>query len=100
MKYFVDTLGIPPENLLKMGNRSGIFFDRGQVRKEITDQKTIDYFSKKLEERIPDKDFREFIELFLKWDPNDRILPINALRHQWIKDGMPEHLRNADMFYH
>ena len=55
MKYFVDTLGIPPEHLLASGNRAGIFFDRGEVRAEIMEQKTIDYFSKKLEERIPDK---------------------------------------------
>ena len=48
MKYFVDTLGVPPEHLLTSGNRAGIFFDRGEVRAQIMEQKTIDYFSKKL----------------------------------------------------
>ena len=55
MKYFVDTLGLPSENMLTSGTRAGIFFEKGKVKKEITEQKTIEYFSKKLEERIPDK---------------------------------------------
>ena len=30
----------------------------------------MDMFSKPLSERIEDKDFLQFIDCFLKWDPN------------------------------
>ena len=99
MKYLVDTLGLPPEELLLTGNRAGVFFEKSTLKAEINNLKTIDYFSKKLEERIPDADFREFISMFLQWRPSDRITPVDALRHKWIRDGMPAHLKNADVFY-
>ena len=60
--------------------------------------KTIDYFSKQLTERIPDPEFRSFVERFLKWNPRDRITPMEALKSDWIQEGIPEHLRKMEAF--
>lgn len=72
MKYMTDTLGLPPQHILNKGSRKSIFFDeQSKVKQEIKSlQSTMDMFSKPLSERIEDKDFLEFIECFLKWDPN------------------------------
>lgn len=99
MKYFVDTLGLPPAALLADGTRSNLFFEKGELKPAIRGLKTIDYFSKKLEERIPDEEFRNFILLFLRWIPQERASPTEALKHSWIKEGMPPHLRAKDIFY-
>jgi len=46
-----------------------------------------------LSERIPDVGFRSFLELFLKWDPKERISPQEALKHPWIVEGI---MKNKD----
>jgi len=51
-------------------------------------------FSKPLQERIEDVDFLSFINCFLKWAPEERISPIDALNHPWISKGLPEELKN------
>ena len=56
--------------MLSKGNRVEVFFNnKKDLKKEIAELKTIDYFSKKLEERIPDEAFRKFVERFLRWNP-------------------------------
>ena len=30
---------------------------------------------------------------FLKWDPNERISPLEALNHSWVSKGLPSELR-------
>jgi hypothetical protein len=58
MKYFVNTLGVPPETVVTRGSRAHLFFEKGALKKEISQLTTIDYFSKQFSERIPDRDFR------------------------------------------
>lgn len=48
MKYLVTTLGMPNEEVIGRGTRAEIFFDKGTLKKDILDLKTIDYFSKML----------------------------------------------------
>jgi serine/threonine protein kinase len=57
---------------------------------------TIEYFSKRFEDRIPDDNFRHFLSSFLKWDPKERITPVDALKSKWITDGMPENIKFAE----
>lgn len=61
MKYLVSCLGPPPESLLSKGTRSNIFFEKGVLKKEFTELKTIEYFSKLLCDRIQDVGFRIFL---------------------------------------
>ena len=49
----------------------------------------MDMFSKPLKERISDKDFLEFIQKFLHWDPKARISALDALNHPWVSKGLP-----------
>lgn len=88
IKYLTNTLGLPPAHIISRSSRADVFFSNGKLRESITSLETIDYFSKKLSERIENTQFREFIELFLKWDPKERITPQEALQHKWILEGM------------
>lgn len=94
----VNSLGPPPETLLNRGSRSNLFFEKGVLKKELSELKTIEYFSKLLCERIPDISFRIFLETFLRWDPKERTTPLEALKSKWIIEGMPEHLRSSEIF--
>lgn len=59
MKYFIDTLGPPPNKMIQLGSRSDVFFNNdNELKEEIRGLKTIDYFSKKLTERIVNEPFR------------------------------------------
>jgi hypothetical protein len=60
---------------------------------EISQLATIEYFSKQFAERIPDPSFREFLEGFLKWEPQERVTPVEALKSKWISEGMPENIK-------
>jgi dual specificity tyrosine-phosphorylation-regulated kinase 2/3/4 len=33
--------------------------------------------------------FVHFLKQILKWDPKDRITPLEALKHPWITFGLP-----------
>lgn len=35
---------------------------------------------------------------FLKWNPSERITPLEALKSDWVQKGTPEHLRNFETF--
>jgi serine/threonine protein kinase len=70
-----------------------LFFEKGALKKEIAQLSTIEYFSKQFSERIPDHNFREFLEGFLRWDPKERITPVEALKDKWISEGMPENIK-------
>lgn len=61
MKYLVNSIGLPPESMLNKGSRSNLFFEKGALKKEVAELKTIDYFSKLLCERIQDSGFRVFL---------------------------------------
>ena len=50
-------------------------------------------FSKPLTERIADPDFRDFIEYFLQWTPEERCTPVEALNHPWVTKGLPSELK-------
>lgn len=37
--------------------------------------------------------FVHFLKQILKWDPNDRITPAEALQHPWVTSGLPNEIR-------
>ena len=39
--------------------------------------------------RCHDRLFVDFIERCLRWDPDRRMRPHEALRHEWIKQAVP-----------
>jgi len=55
---------------------------RGKVRKPGT---------KVLEDILEcsDQSFVNFVERCLEWDPEKRMSPDEAIRHQWILEGLP-----------
>jgi len=36
-----------------------------------------------------DASFVNFVERCLEWDPEKRLTPDDAIRHQWILEGLP-----------
>ena len=87
----MEIMGTPPDHLLDKATRRKLFFDssnrprsvansRGKVRKAGT---------KKLASalRCSNKDFLDFLECCLQWDPTERYTPIQALQHPWILAG-------------
>ncbi|XP_024084693.1 dual specificity tyrosine-phosphorylation-regulated kinase 4-like isoform X3 [Cimex lectularius] len=87
----MELLGVPPEDLLLKASRKRLFFDsRGNPRS---------YFNSKGRKRIPgtltlalaircnDKLFVDFISKCLCWDANKRLVPEEAMRHEWLKSS-------------
>lgn len=52
-----------------------------------------------LKDLFEDSDFVEFLQKIFVWEPNKRINPIEALRHNWILKGIPEEIRNQHLEY-
>ena len=96
MKYMIDTLGLPQNDIIDSGCRKTVFFtEEGTIKPEITSlTTTMDMFSKPLQERVDNQDFLSFIEGFLRWDSRSRVSAIDALSHPWVSKGLPEELKN------
>lgn len=91
--YIMEVLDVPPKSVLAKGARSHLFFEEdgtpiitpnseGQRRYPNT---------KTLPEVLENNDplFISFIKKCLHWDPEKRITPEQALRDEWILDGLP-----------
>jgi dual specificity tyrosine-phosphorylation-regulated kinase 2/3/4 len=102
--YFSEILGVPSIELLRKGGRAHMFFERdgnpkeyknsrGKVRKPNT--KSLDW--------VLDCDDEKFLDLLtkcLEWDPCKRITSAEALRHEWIIEGLPTNILVHHMNLH
>ncbi|KAI9490138.1 kinase-like domain-containing protein [Zychaea mexicana] len=89
----MEVIGVPDRYLIERSSRRRLFFDssgnariipnsRGKKRRPGTK-------SVMQALRCHDRLFVDFIERCLRWDPDRRMRPHEALRHDWIKQGMP-----------
>lgn len=91
--YIMEILDVPPPTLLMQGARSHLFFERdgtpiitpnsrGKRRYPCT--KDIQQVME-----CDDRLFLDFIMRCLVWEPEKRMTPEEALRHEWVLDGLP-----------
>lgn len=83
--------GLPPQHILDQATRVKMFFDskgnprivpnsRGKKRRPGTKDLQMAL-------RTSEAKFVNFLEGCLKWDPRERFVPEDALRHEWILEG-------------
>jgi dual specificity tyrosine-phosphorylation-regulated kinase 2/3/4 len=88
----MEVLGVPPQSLLVQSTRKRLFFDGENGPKLITNSRG--------KRRIPgtktiqgvlkssDPAFTDFVTQCLTWNPETRLTPDAALKHQWIVEGI------------
>ncbi|KAJ3071946.1 Dual specificity tyrosine-phosphorylation-regulated kinase [Podochytrium sp. JEL0797] len=88
----MELKGVPPEYIIDRGSRRKLFFEHGQPR-SFTDSKgrkkrpatkTLSHVL-----RTTDVLFLDFLEKCLEWDPERRMKPAEALRHEWLVGFAP-----------
>ncbi|KAJ3072299.1 Dual specificity tyrosine-phosphorylation-regulated kinase [Podochytrium sp. JEL0797] len=88
----MELKGVPPEYIIDRGTRRKLFFEHGQPRSH-TDSKGHKRRpgSKSLRDvlRTSDVVFLDFLEKCLEWDPELRMKPEEALRHEWLVGFAP-----------
>ncbi|XP_017794428.1 PREDICTED: dual specificity tyrosine-phosphorylation-regulated kinase 2-like [Habropoda laboriosa] len=111
MARIIELLGMPPPQLLENAKRRKLFINsKGYPRYcsfvTMSDGSTVLHggYSKKGKGRGPpgsrdlryllkkcdDPYFLDFIHKCLKWDPEQRMTPVKALKHGWLRRRLPE----------
>ncbi|KAI8613224.1 kinase-like domain-containing protein [Chytriomyces sp. MP71] len=88
----MEVKGVPPEYIIDRGSRRKLFFDNGQPRsftnskgrKRRPATKSLSHIL-----RTTDVLFLDFIERCLEWDPERRMKPDEAMRHEWLSGFAP-----------
>lgn len=92
----MEVLDIPPKSVLDKGSRSHLFFEENgtPIITPNSEGKRRYPNTKCLEEVLENNDqlFLCFIRKCLHWDSEKRITPEQALRDEWILDGLPPHI--------
>lgn len=91
--YIIDYLGVPSISFINQSQKRELFFDKNNQpysdknheEKESKDLKTKSISSFLME---ASNEFVDFITQSLRWVPQDRIKPEEALLHQWVIGGM------------
>eukprot|EP00698_Gefionella_okellyi_P003601 TRINITY_DN13381_c0_g1_i1.p1 TRINITY_DN13381_c0_g1~~TRINITY_DN13381_c0_g1_i1.p1 ORF type:complete len:603 (-),score=124.45 TRINITY_DN13381_c0_g1_i1:207-2015(-) len=88
----MEVLGPPPRHIIDSAPRKKIFFDsssnplikpNSRGKKRLPGTKDLPRAL-----RCSDPLFISFLEESLKWDPRERMTPEEAMRHQWILEGL------------
>ncbi|KAJ3222012.1 Dual specificity tyrosine-phosphorylation-regulated kinase [Clydaea vesicula] len=86
----MEIFGLPSMNLVDRGTRKKTYFDSNGTVKLVVNSKGKKRKpgSKSLSSILKNCDplFIDFIEKCLEWDPEKRMTPLGALRHDWIKE--------------
>ncbi len=85
--HIISYLGLPPEQLMQNACRKNLFFEENRLKSDkISDGKVITpaMHSLKAVFKAGDKDFGNFIEMCLEWEPEKRLTPTQGLAHPWI----------------
>ena len=96
LAYIMEVVGTPPKYMLDIASRKKLFFDpsnnpileensRGRVR--FPGSRTL---AQKL--KVTEKSFLNLLKTCLEWDPQKRLTPEEALRHEWILEGLPSNV--------
>ncbi|GAB1610898.1 dual specificity tyrosine-phosphorylation-regulated kinase 4-like [Argonauta hians] len=88
----MEIFSLPEENFLNKATRKRLFFDsKGNPRSTTNSRgKKRRVGSKELHHIIKtaDGNFLNFIRSCLQWDPETRITPEEAMRHEWIRESV------------
>lgn len=95
---FMECLGLPPLHLLnKAGQREEYFDADGPIIQ--ANSKGVVHMpgTKTLSQRLncENPQFLSLIRQCLEWDPEKRITPEEALRHEWVAEGHPGMVRQS-----
>jgi len=95
---FMEVLGVPQANVLGEAPRAQLFFDRNFTPRVTKNSrgKVRNPGSKHLSYAIncKNENFIDFLLGCLQWNPEERMTPEDALQHEYILEGLPEHIRN------
>lgn len=95
----METLGLPPSDMIQKSKRKKIFFD-GKSPKYMESQNNKKRIpgSWKLEERVrtDDKNFLDFIARCIEWDPSKRMSPEEGFLHEFIQEGLRNFHRSVN----
>lgn len=96
----MEMKGVPPSNLLDECSRKHHFFNTDGSPHQSMDSNTGKILrpnSKSIQSHIicEDKAFLKFIDGCLHWDPDLRLSPEEALRHEWILEGIPLNMQKS-----
>jgi dual specificity tyrosine-phosphorylation-regulated kinase 2/3/4 len=82
----VELIGNPPEELLRRARRTKDFWV-GRIWRATEKVKFRRPLGRSIEKILfgADEPFIDFVKSCLKWDPNERISPSQALDHPWLK---------------
>ena len=94
LSLVMQVWGYPPLDLIQMSKRKDLFFDQMGHAHPISDSQTNEPLipnSKAMSSLIvsEDRNFIKFIDACLHWDPKLWLTPSEALRHEWIMEGIP-----------
>lgn len=91
--YIMEVLDVPTADFLGRGARSHIFFedDGTPIITQNSKGKRRYPCTKDIQQVLEwdDNQFLNFIMNWLIWEPEKRMTPEAALRHEWILDGLP-----------
>ena len=96
----MEMLGTPPAHLLDASTRKKLFFDSSNAPKIIANSRGKKRYpdTKTLHSVLKSSDpaFTDFVSQCLTWDPEGRLTPDNALKHQWIVEGIAKMQQAAE----
>ena len=87
MSKILEVIGLPPKGFLENASRRLNFFDKFGMPLPTFDSKGHIRIAGGLpiKKMIADGgEFADFIELCLKWNPEERLTPAKALQHAWL----------------
>jgi len=100
MLCIMEVLGEPPARLLEASTRKKLFFDPANVPKVVASSRGKKRYpqTKTLQAVLKSSDpaFTDFIAQCLAWDPESRLTPDQALKHQWIVEGIAKMQQAAE----
>ncbi|XP_076249230.1 uncharacterized protein LOC143188708 [Calliopsis andreniformis] len=95
----MEVLGLPPDYIINDASRSRLFFDQKGNPRCMTNSKGKKRWvgSKNLEIALCCSDtlFVDFVSRCLEWDPNKRLTPDEARRHEWLNPSYPSHVSSS-----
>lgn len=90
LQCIMEVLGVPPQRLIDRSPRKKQFFDSSNAPRLVANSrnKIRKPSTKSLAQALRTEDdlFLDFVMLFLRWEPLERITPNEAMRHPWIAE--------------
>ena len=92
MQCIMEILGVPPQSMVKKSSRHKLFFSNGNSNAPLlvpnSRGKIRQPNSKAMQKALKttDKQFINFLLACLRWRPQDRLTPEEALEHPFLRD--------------